>query len=131
MPPLGQFLGSTAGLSGPVITKLTETWKNEQRSFAERDLSSVDYVYLRADGIHVNIRTVGQPVRAGYTIFDRRANTCGVRARRDQRVIGSRSARVSINSAFGAAAVRRRPAHLVRAPGPVIASRPHQSSQRG
>jgi transposase-like protein len=56
VPALGQFLGSSAGLSGPVITKLTETWKAEQRAFAARDLSGVDYVYLWADGIHVNIR---------------------------------------------------------------------------
>jgi transposase-like protein len=39
-----------------VITKLTETWKAEQRAFGERDLSEVDFVYLWADGIHVNIR---------------------------------------------------------------------------
>jgi transposase-like protein len=56
VPALGQFLGSAKGLSGPVITKLTEQWKAEQRVFAERDLSDVDYVYLWADGIHVNIR---------------------------------------------------------------------------
>jgi transposase-like protein len=56
VPALGQFLGSAAGLSSSVITKLTETWKAEQRAFAARDLSSVDYVYLSADGIHVNIR---------------------------------------------------------------------------
>ncbi len=56
VPALGQFLGSTAGLSAPVITKLTETWKSEQRAFSTRDLSGVDYVYLWADGIHVNIR---------------------------------------------------------------------------
>ncbi|GAA5134617.1 hypothetical protein GCM10023320_62690 [Pseudonocardia adelaidensis] len=56
VPLLGQFLGSSAGLSAPVITKLTETWKAEQRSFAARDLSGVDYLYLWADGIHVNIR---------------------------------------------------------------------------
>jgi transposase-like protein len=56
VPALGQFLGSAAGLSGPVITRLTETWKAEQRAFAARDLSQVDYVYLWADGIHVNIR---------------------------------------------------------------------------
>jgi transposase-like protein len=56
VPALGQFLGSTAGLSGPVITKLTETWKAEQKAFAARDLSGVDYVYVWADGIHVNIR---------------------------------------------------------------------------
>src|SRR5271166_1729468 len=56
VPALGQFLGSAAGLSAPVITRLTETWKAGQRIFAARDLSGVDYVYLWADGIHVNIR---------------------------------------------------------------------------
>jgi transposase-like protein len=56
VPALGQFLGSSAGLSAPVITRLTETWKAEQRAFAARDLAGVDYVYLWADGIHVNIR---------------------------------------------------------------------------
>ena len=56
VPALGQFLGSSAGLSASTITKLTETWKAEQRAFAERDLSGVDYVYLWADGIHVNVR---------------------------------------------------------------------------
>ncbi len=55
-PALGQFLGSSHGLSAPVITRLTETWQGEQRAFAARDLSGVDYVYLWADGIHVNIR---------------------------------------------------------------------------
>ena len=56
VPALGQFLGSAAGLSAAVITRLTETWKAGQRAFAARDLSGVDYVYLWADGIHVNIR---------------------------------------------------------------------------
>jgi len=56
VPALSQFLGSSAGLSAAVITRLTETWKVEQRAFAGRDLSGVDYVYLWADGIHVNIR---------------------------------------------------------------------------
>jgi transposase-like protein len=55
-PALSQFLGSSAGLSASVITKLTETWKAEQRAFAARDLSKADYVYVWADGIHVNIR---------------------------------------------------------------------------
>ena len=32
VPALGQFLGSLAELSGPVITMLTETWKAEQRT---------------------------------------------------------------------------------------------------
>ena len=56
VPALGQFLGSSAGLSAAVIARLTETWKAEQRAFAARDLSAADYVYLWADGIHVNIR---------------------------------------------------------------------------
>src|SRR6478609_8688066 len=56
VPALGQFLGSSAGLSAPVIAKLTETWKAEQRTFSERDLSGADQVYLWADGIHVSIR---------------------------------------------------------------------------
>ena len=56
VPALGQFLGSSAGLSAPVISRLTETWKTEQRTFSARDLSGVDYVYLWVDGIHVNIR---------------------------------------------------------------------------
>ena len=56
VPALGQFLGSTKGLSASVVTKLTEQWKAEQRAFAQHDLSDVDFVYLWADGIHVNIR---------------------------------------------------------------------------
>ncbi|MBD3147122.1 IS256 family transposase [Microbispora bryophytorum] len=56
VPALGQFLGSATGLSASVITRLTETSKAEQRTFADRDLSGVDYVYLWVDGIHVNIR---------------------------------------------------------------------------
>jgi transposase-like protein len=55
-PALGQFLGSSHGLSAPVIARLTETWQAEQRTFAGRDLSGVDYVYVWADGVHVNIR---------------------------------------------------------------------------
>ena len=56
VPALGQFLGSSAGLSSAVITRLTETWKAGQFVFADRDLSGLEYVYLWADGIHVNIR---------------------------------------------------------------------------
>ena len=39
-----------------MITRLTETWKAEAAAFAARDLSGADYVYLWADGIHLNIR---------------------------------------------------------------------------
>ena len=51
VPALSQFLGSAAGLSAAVITRLTQAWQAEQRAFAGRDLSGVDYVYLWADGI--------------------------------------------------------------------------------
>ena len=56
VPALEQFLGSAKGLSASTITKLTESWKAERQAFAERDLSGVDFVYLWADGIHVNVR---------------------------------------------------------------------------
>ena len=56
VPALGQFLGSSAGLSASVITKLTETWQAEARAFAAGDLSELDFVYCWADGVHVNIR---------------------------------------------------------------------------
>jgi transposase-like protein len=56
VPALGQFPGSAAGLPAAVITKLAGTWKAERCAVAGRDLPGVDCVYLRADGIHVNIR---------------------------------------------------------------------------
>jgi len=56
VPALRQFLGSSAGLSAAVITRLTRDLEGEQRAFAARDLSGADYVCLCADGIHVNIR---------------------------------------------------------------------------
>jgi transposase-like protein len=56
VPALEQFLGSGAGLSASTITRLTEQWQDEQKAFSRRDLSGVDYVYVWADGIHVNIR---------------------------------------------------------------------------
>ena len=56
VPALEQFLGTGSGLSASTITRLTEQWQDEQQGVRERDLSGVDYVYLWADGIHVNIR---------------------------------------------------------------------------
>jgi transposase-like protein len=56
VPALEQFLGSSAGLSASTITRLTEQWQDECEAFSRRDLSAVDYVYVWADGIHVNIR---------------------------------------------------------------------------
>src|SRR3954454_8199988 len=55
-PALERFLGTGAGLSSAVITRLTTRWQDEARAFSNRDLSGVDYVYLWADGVHLNIR---------------------------------------------------------------------------
>jgi hypothetical protein len=38
------------------VTRLCEQWQDEQRAFAKRDLSQVDYVYCWADGIHISVR---------------------------------------------------------------------------
>jgi transposase-like protein len=56
VPALEQFLGSSAGLSASSVTRLTEQWQAEQKAYSQRDLSGVDFVYIWADGIHVNIR---------------------------------------------------------------------------
>ena len=56
VPALAQFLGTGAGLSSSVITKLTQTWTAEAAAFAARDLAGADYVYLWVDGIHLGIR---------------------------------------------------------------------------
>lgn len=56
VPALEQFLGSAAGLSSATITRLTKQWTDDYHAFSKRDLSSVDYVYVWVDGIHVNVR---------------------------------------------------------------------------
>lgn len=55
-PALEQFLGTGAGLSASAITRLTTQWQDEAKGFAERDLSTSDYVYLWVDGIHLKVR---------------------------------------------------------------------------
>jgi len=55
-PALGEFFGSTAGLSASVITRLTVQWQADQRAFAQRRLDDRDYVYVWVDGIHFNVR---------------------------------------------------------------------------
>ncbi|MHB8449293.1 MAG: IS256 family transposase [Mycobacteriales bacterium] len=55
-PALEGFLGTGVGLSGSTITRLTVGWQEEAKAFGRRDLSGVDYVYVWADGIHVNVR---------------------------------------------------------------------------
>jgi transposase-like protein len=56
VPALEGFLGTDAGLSAATVTRLTVQWQDDARAFNERDLSNVDFVYMWADGIHVNIR---------------------------------------------------------------------------
>ncbi|WP_079080679.1 IS256 family transposase [Streptomyces ardesiacus] len=56
MPALEQFLGSSAGLSPATVTRLTQQWQADHAAFMDRDLAEVDYVYVWADGIHLNVR---------------------------------------------------------------------------
>lgn len=55
-PALGEFFGTTDGLSASTIDRLTISWQAEHSAWSERDLSGVDYVYWWVDGIHFNIR---------------------------------------------------------------------------
>ena len=55
-PALGEFFGTSAGLSPSVITRLTTQWQDEHRAFMGRDLSDRDFVYVWVDGVHFNVR---------------------------------------------------------------------------
>jgi transposase-like protein len=55
-PALEGFLGTGSGLSAATVTRLTVQWQEEAKTFHNRDLSAVDYVYLWADGVHLNVR---------------------------------------------------------------------------
>jgi len=55
-PALADFFGAEAGLSASTISRLTIAWQAEHERWARRDLSTVDYVYWWADGIHFRIR---------------------------------------------------------------------------
>jgi transposase-like protein len=56
VPALEAFFGSGAGLSAPVITRLTSSWQAEHRAFMTRSLADRDYVYCWVDGVHFNVR---------------------------------------------------------------------------
>src|SRR5262249_23295012 len=56
VPALEGFPGTGSGLSAAVVTRLTTQWQDEARAFSNRDLSTVDYVYVWADGVHLNVR---------------------------------------------------------------------------
>jgi transposase-like protein len=51
-----------AGLSPANIARLTASWEAEYRNFQRRSLKDRDYVYVWADGIHVNIRLEEDPL---------------------------------------------------------------------
>ncbi len=54
---LKSLLGEHAqGLSANVVVRLKETWSQEYDEWSRRDLSKANYLYLWADGIHVNVR---------------------------------------------------------------------------
>ena len=72
VPALGQFLGSAAGLSAPVITRLTETWKAGQRIFAARDLFPPAYQRPEAES-HDPALSAWESVPSGLS----RDLTCG------------------------------------------------------
>ncbi len=56
VPALEQFLGSSAGLSSATVTRLTKQWQDDHAAFQQRDLSTSDYVYVWADGVHPKVR---------------------------------------------------------------------------
>jgi putative transposase len=54
---LSALLGEDApNLSANTIVRLKEKWYQEYLKFSQRDLSLKEYVYVWADGIHVNVR---------------------------------------------------------------------------
>ena len=56
VPALEQFLGSASGLSPATVSRLTAQWQADHEAFTRRDLSSCDYVYVWADGVHLKVR---------------------------------------------------------------------------
>jgi transposase-like protein len=53
---LQALLGDADGLSPNVIVRLKEKWSAEYEAWMRRDLSTKQFVYFWADGIHVNVR---------------------------------------------------------------------------
>jgi putative transposase len=56
VPALSEFFGSGAGLSGPVVNRLTRSWQEEHDTFCKRSLEESDYVYIWVDGVHFKVR---------------------------------------------------------------------------
>lgn len=54
---LQALVGDAAkGLSANVVVRLKEQWSQDYEEWSKRDLSEKQYVYVWADGIHVNVR---------------------------------------------------------------------------
>jgi putative transposase len=54
---LAALLGKDAsGLSAPTIGRLKDGWQDDHTAWAKRDLSATRYVYIWADGIHMQAR---------------------------------------------------------------------------
>jgi putative transposase len=54
---LAALLGEQAtGLSATTISRLKRAWETEYESWRKRPLSSTEYAYLWADGVHFNVR---------------------------------------------------------------------------
>ena len=54
---LQSLVGEAAkGLSANVVVRLKEQWSQDYEEWSKRDLSTKQYVYVWADGIHVNVR---------------------------------------------------------------------------
>jgi transposase-like protein len=56
VPALEAFFGSATGLSASAVGRLLTGWQADYQAFCQRDLADRDYVYVWADGIHVNVR---------------------------------------------------------------------------
>lgn len=55
-PALGQFLGTSQGLSAATITRMTKDWQDEAKAFNKRSLAGTDFVYVWVDGIQLKVR---------------------------------------------------------------------------
>ena len=52
--------GAVENLSANTVVRLKESWSAEYDAWCQRDLSGKQYVYVWADGIHVNVRLEDQ-----------------------------------------------------------------------
>lgn len=53
---LEALLGEAPGLSASTVTRMVEVWQTEYADWSKRSLADKEYVYVWADGIHVNVR---------------------------------------------------------------------------